>query len=274
MFRPMSGGLPMGGAESEGLVEAASLEVYAAVSEAMRQAGARDSRLGADAVIGAVRRAIAAWVLAADGDETALAAVAGPQAAHLLLHPSGGRWQVAPGPAVTLIQVWGFEPDAEPPRVRASWRFTGRRGFTDPGPNATAEEGQTTFAGLLDLTLAGSGQWQLSSGHVDTLDGYLGYVFTSRRETPDEYRKRTGSSVVPGPARNHRVFRLTSGFAEHDGRLGATASVDVRRETAPTREDAEKLIQPAIWDVTVQALGDGDWRPSMNWLDVIEFLGE
>jgi|GEM_PF-4644204 hypothetical protein len=25
---------------------------------------------------------------------------------------------------------------------------------------------------------------------------------------------------------------------------------------------------------TVQALGDGDWRPSMNWLDVIELLGE
>jgi hypothetical protein len=264
----------MSEAESADLAEAASPEVYAAVAEAMRQAGARDSRLGADAVIGAIRRAIAAWVLAADGDETALAAVAEPQAAHFLLHPSGGRWQVAPGPAVTLIQIWGFEPDAEPSRVRVSWRFTGRRRFTDPGPNATAEEGETTFVGLLDLTLTGSGQWQLSSGHVDTLDGYLGYVFTSRRETADEYRKRTGSSVVPDPTRNHRVFRLTSGFAEHDERLGSTASVDVRRETAPTRDEAEKLIQPAIWDATVQALGDGDWRPSMNWLDVIELLGE
>jgi hypothetical protein len=27
-------------------------------------------------------------------------------------------------------------------------------------------------------------------------------------------------------------------------------------------------------DVTVQALGDGDRRPSMNWLDVAELLGE
>ena len=134
-------------------------------------------------------------MLAADGDETALAAVAEPEAAHFLVHPSGGRWQVAPGPAVTLIQVWGFEPDAEPPRVQVSWRFTGRRRFTDPGPNATAE-GENTFVGLLDLTLTGSGPWQLSSGHVDTLDGYLGYVFTSRRETPDEYRKRTGSAAA------------------------------------------------------------------------------
>ena len=135
-------------------------------------------------------------------------------------------------------------------------------------------EGETTFVGLLDLTLTGSGQWQLSSGHVDTLDGYLGYAFTSRRETPDEYRKRTGSAAVPAPAGPPRVFRLTSGFAEHDEKLGSTASVDVLRETAPTRDEAEKLIQPAIWDATVQALGDGDWRPSMNWLDVIELLGE
>jgi hypothetical protein len=48
----------------------------------------------------------------------------------------------------------------------------------------------------------------------------------------------------------------------------------LRRETIPTRDEAEKLIQPAIWEATVQALGDGDWQPSMNWLDLIELLGE
>ena len=42
----------MSEAESADLAEAASPEVYAAVAEAMRQAGARDSRLGADAVVG------------------------------------------------------------------------------------------------------------------------------------------------------------------------------------------------------------------------------
>jgi hypothetical protein len=26
--------------------------------------------------------------------------------------------------------------------------------------------------------------------------------------------------------------------------------------------------------VTAAALGEGDWRPSMNWLDVIELLDE
>ncbi|HEX3924306.1 MAG TPA: hypothetical protein VHY31_18625 [Streptosporangiaceae bacterium] len=109
----------------------------------------------------------------------------------------------------------------------------------------------------------------------------LGYVFTSRRETPQEYRQRTasaespaesstGSPAVAGPAQ--RVFRLTAGFAEHDERLGSSASVEVRREKAPSLEEAEKLIWPAIWEVTIGALGDGDWRPSLNWLDVIELL--
>jgi hypothetical protein len=274
MFRSMPGGLAMSGSESAGLAETASLEVYPVVADAMHEAGERDSRLGADAVIGAVRRALAAWVLAVDGDETALAAIAEPQAAHFLIHPPMARWQVAPGPAVTQIQVWGFEPGAEPPLIRVAWRFTSSQRFSEPGPNASADEGETTFAGLLDLTLTSSGQWQLSSGHVDTLDGYLGYTFISRRETPDEYRERTGSATVPAPAGTQRVFRLTSGFAEHDEKFGSTASVDVRQENAPTRDEAVKLIEPAIWDVTVQALGDGDWRPSMNWLDVVELLGE
>jgi hypothetical protein len=263
----------MSGSESAGLADTASLEVYPVVAEAMRQAGERDSRLGADAVIGAARHALAAWVLAVDGDETALAAIAEPQAAHFLIHPPMARWQVAPGPALTRIQIWGFEPDSEPPQIRVSWRFTGSRQFTEPGRKASAEEGETTFAGLLDLTLTGSGQWQLSSGHVDTLDGYLGYKFTSREETPGEYRERTGSAAVPAPAGPTRLFRLTSGFADHDVKFGSEASVDVRQETAPTRDEAAKLIQPAIWDVTVQALGDGDWQPSMSWLDVVELLG-
>ena len=109
----------------------------------------------------------------------------------------------------------------------------------------------------------------------------LGYVFTSRRETPEEYRRRTasagspagsstGSPAAAGPAQ--RVFRLTAGFAEHDERLGSSASVEVRRETPPSLAEAERLIWPAVWEVTISALGDGDWRPSLNWLDVIELL--
>ena len=68
------------------------------------------------------------------------------------------------------------------------------------------------------------------------------------------------------------MYRLTAGFAEHDERFGSSATADVQRESAPTRDEAEKLVWPAVEEVTRQALGDGDWRPSLNWLDVIELL--
>jgi hypothetical protein len=98
-----------------------------------------------------------------------------------------------------------------------------------------------------------------------------GYVFTSRRESPEEYRERTGPASSGAEAAG-RGYLIVAGFAEHDERFGATAEIEVRRETAPTREEAEALIWPAIDEVTAAALGEGDWQPSMNWLDVIELL--
>jgi hypothetical protein len=92
---------------------------------------------------------------------------------------------------------------------------------------------------------------------------FHGYAFTSRRETPQEYGRRADAP---------RVFRVTAGFAEHDERLGSSASVEVRRDTAPGPEEAEELVWPAVWAETVRRLGEGDWRPSLNWLDVVEVL--
>jgi hypothetical protein len=46
--------------------------------------------------------------------------------------------------------------------------------------------------------------------------------------------------------------------------------VEVDQPTVPTREEAERLVWPAIWAETARALGEGDWRPSLNWLDVVE----
>jgi hypothetical protein len=105
-------------------------------------------------------------------------------------------------------------------------------------------------------------------------DAFHGYAFTSRREAPDEYRTRTGRPNPPAPTGAARTFRLVAGFAEHDERLGSRATVDVRRPAAPTRAEAVKLIWPAVEAETTRALGEGDWRPSLNWLDVIELLGE
>ncbi len=102
-----------------------------------------------------------------------------------------------------------------------------------------------------------------------------GYFFTRQPETAEEYRRRTADPADPaqtGPAESGslRTFRVTAGFAEHNEKLGSTATVIVRRETAPERAEAERLVWQAVEAETRRVLGDGDWWPSLNWLDVVE----
>jgi hypothetical protein len=272
---PVRAELAMSKAESVAMVEAASLDVHPSVATTMQLAGARDHRLRADAVTRAARLAVAAWAMAVDGDETTLTALAQPDAAYRLIHPAPGHWQVAPGPTVTHIAVSSLDAEADPPRLRVGFDFAGRR-RADLAGQADGGDSNIQFVGTLDLTLQDSGQWpwQLTSGHVETLDQFLGYVFTSRRESPEEYRQRAGAQASPAAAGPGRAFRVIAGFAEHDERLGATASVDVHQEATPTRAEAEELVWPAIWEETRKALGDGDWRPDLNWLDLVELLDE
>ncbi len=270
----------MSESESVAAMRAARLEVRAPVAETMRHAAAVDGRLSAGPVGQAVRLGLAAWVMAVDGDDTALMAMAQPDAVYGLMHPFGKPWQVADDPRVTRIEIWDLLANAEPPRLRVIFRFAGRRRFTDPGQADAAAGGEIMFAGMLDLELAGSGSqpWRVSSGSVRTLDDFLGYVFTSRRETAQEYRQRTSSSAVPAAgsaaAGSGPRFRLTAGFAEHDERFGSSVQLEIRQQAAPDRDEAVQLVWPAIERQTAQALGAGDWRPSLNWLDVVELLEE
>lgn len=265
----------MSESESVGLVQAASLEIRAPVAETMQQAEALDCRYSAGYVGRTVRQALAAWVMAVDGDGTALAAIAEPDVAHDLLHPTRVTpWQVTSGPRVTRIEIWGLEPDREPPELRIQFRFTGHRRFEDPSQSEQAGA-DPSFVGSLCLKLPDSGPWQLFDGRIETLDEYEHFVFVSRRETPDEYRQRTGSSARPeaaaGPVRR---YRIVAGFAEHDERFGSRAVVEVPLEAAPTREEAVQLVWPAVNEETTRALGDGDWLPSLNWVDVFELLDD
>jgi hypothetical protein len=102
-----------------------------------------------------------------------------------------------------------------------------------------------------------------------------GYFFTSRPETAEECRRRRADPADPAETATAgggslRTFRVTAGFAEHNERLGSTATVIVRRETAPERAEAERLVWPAVEEETRRVLGHGDWWPSLNWLDVVE----
>jgi hypothetical protein len=97
-----------------------------------------------------------------------------------------------------------------------------------------------------------------------------GYFFTSRPETPEDYRRRMADPAEAAGTGPGRAFRVTAGFAEHNEKLGSTATVVVRRETAPDRAEAERLVWPAVDEETLRVLGDGEWWPTLNWLDVVE----
>ncbi len=246
--------------ESVRSVGTARQEIRPWVAEAIASAG--DERLSADRLSAAARLAITAWVNAVTGDGAALASIASDDLAHWLLHPPMKRWQVAPGPTVTEIELRHLDI-GEQPVLGVSFRFAGRK-QTDDG---VADE--TLFAGRFNLALADGGTWRLVSAGVQTLDEFYGYVFTSRDETAEEYLARTGSPLGASGTDRPHVFRVIAGFAEHDERFGSSASLDVERPAAPDRDEAERLAWPAVHAVTVAALGEGDWRPSLNWIDVI-----
>jgi hypothetical protein len=109
---------------------------------------------------------------------------------------------------------------------------------------------------------------------VEALDGHLGYRFISRDETAEEYRARTGAATGAGALVPSGTYQLSTGFAEHDERFGGAATAEVQSETAPTRDEAERLAWPAVWAETERALGPGEWRPSLNWLDTVRLLEE
>jgi hypothetical protein len=71
-----------------------------------------------------------------------------------------------------------------------------------------------------------------------------------------------------------RRFRIIAGFAEHDKRFGSRAEVEVQLAAAPARAEAVQLVWPAVNEETTRALGEGDWRPSLNWIDVFELLDD
>jgi hypothetical protein len=215
--------------------------------------------------------------MAANDDDDALTAMAGADAMYWLLHPVRLGWRVAPGATVTEIGICGLDHDADLARMQIQFRFAGRR-LCDDQEQADAAGAETLFVGLLHLTLDRAGaSWRLSRGHVETLDDFLGYKFTMRSEHLDEYQARADTSPLPvapggspGHASGERLFRIIASFAEHDERLGASAAIEVRLASAPARNEAVELIWPAIVEKITRLLGEGDWRPPLSSVEVVE----
>jgi hypothetical protein len=264
------------------MVEAAQLSIYPNAAAAMTEAGT--GWFGKGLAVMAARHAVTAWAAGGNGDDSGLAAMADiPERVTWLLFPDGDhawrdQWVVAPDPLVTELTIWRLEPAADPPELNVQWRFAGRQHWLGTGPDAAAphDGGEETFVGMLTLKITGSGSgdwpWQLTLANVRTLDQYLGYTFETGVETEDECRRRTGAD---GPLAPTDDYLLVADFAEHDVKFGSTATAEVSSDPAPTRDEAVRLVEPAMQEECVRGRGGevGDWRPSLSHLRVIRLLG-
>lgn len=209
MAGPRDGGAA-GNASPESLASVQSAEVeWERAAGAVRAARASEDCLAAgfmtaDFMTASVRRVIAAWVAAVGGDESELAAMARPEAIQALLHPrhSGAnaeRTQVVVGDLrVRGITFRRIDADAVPPAVRIWFEYSGRRyieGADPASPGIGSRDTEDRFADDWTLTLDGPAPWpwRLAKGFTWRLFSFLGYDFVSRRETPEEYRKRTNA---------------------------------------------------------------------------------
>ncbi len=261
--------------------QTAGLRHARSAADAVRQAGGAGRRLDASFIDASVRRIIAAWARAVQGDEAALAAVARPEAVQALLHPdrAGQRTRLTIRDLrVADITVDRPQPDAWPPVLVIRCDCRGVRFVEDLGTGSVPSgnrDAEAAFLQILEIRPDGPGPWpwRVSAGDTRTFSPVLDYMFSSGRETPAEYRERTGAAPPPQAARCVRTFQIRADFTEHDERRTGSATVVVERDTAPTRDEAAALASPAIWQATVRLLGEGDWRPSLSRLEVRELLG-
>jgi len=259
--------------EPDPLIEAVPVDIRPWLAAVLAEGG--DGWLGSARVTEAARLTVAAWGRAVNGDEAGLTAIAEPEAARdliWLLSLYEPKQRIAPGPAVTRIEVRYLDPSAEVPELQLVWQFTGRL-----QPESEGWAGRDwELIGRADLSFTGSGAWPwlLTSGHVSQLTSVPEYWYVSRDETAAEYRARTGSAAGATALVPSGSYLLRADFAEHDFRVGGTATAEVRSETRPTRYEAEEIAESAVMAEAERLIGPGgdDLRPSMSRLELIRLL--
>ncbi|MBV9003331.1 MAG: TIM44-like domain-containing protein [Solirubrobacterales bacterium] len=116
------------------VAEIADLEYEGAARAAALDLSLADGRFSPDVLEVAALRAVAAWARAVDGDDTALRAIAHPDAVRELLHPgdpTGKTRLVVRGPTVKQIRIAAVDAAAEPPTMTIDVGLAGRRYIED-----------------------------------------------------------------------------------------------------------------------------------------------
>jgi predicted lipid-binding transport protein (Tim44 family) len=136
-----------------------------------------DARFGPDVLETAVRRAVAAWAEAVDGDDAELTQLATPEAVGALLHPgdpSRATRLVVRGPQVRAVRITGLDAQTTPASLAVEVEVSGRRYVENRDTLAVvsgSKDGETRFTERWTLTLDGSDgtPWRISAASAETL---------------------------------------------------------------------------------------------------------
>ncbi|MBA2505152.1 MAG: TIM44-like domain-containing protein [Thermoleophilaceae bacterium] len=133
-----------------------------------------DPRFGPDVLETAVRRAVAAWSEAVDGEDAPLEALASAAAVTELLYPgddSHARRLVVRGPRVDQVRIAAIDGNADPAEMAVDVTVTGRRYIQDRATAAVlagSQDSETTFTERWTLSLSGpdANPWQLAAARA------------------------------------------------------------------------------------------------------------
>jgi predicted lipid-binding transport protein (Tim44 family) len=143
------------------VAEVADLQFEGDARAAALDLSLADGRFAPDVLEIAARRAVAAWAEAVDGDDTALLAIAHPEAAQELLHPgdpSRSTRLVVRGPTLKRLRIVALDAAAEPPTMTIEADVVGRRYVEDRDTTAVVSGSRsrtTSFTERWTLALDG-----------------------------------------------------------------------------------------------------------------------
>lgn len=271
-------------AESESL-DAIEFDYWDDAADAVLAAGVGDGRFDPEQLEPAVRRVVAGWLVAvASGDESALAAVATPEAVDALLHYADGTSDsrlVVRNPRIRWLRITGFDAQATPPELKVNLLVAGRR-WVEAGESEVLSGERDTDSEMADqeywnfsedwrLTLEATGQWLLVSGTTQSHEDIFGYRFVSRVETAEEYEERTGSPPPAAPRKTRR-FLISAGFTDDSVKFGGSTSRVFELDAAPARERSRELLLPAMLEEIRRSRGEGEFQPQLDMLESRELL--
>jgi len=143
--------------------ELADLDFAGPARAAAMDLSLADGRFDVDLIEASVRRAIAAWTEAVDGDDATLEASARPEAVRDLLHPGGDKTRlVVRGPRIEHVTITALDAAAAPPTLTVEIAVRGRRYLEDRDTVAVvagSRDSETSFTERWTLALDGQGEW-------------------------------------------------------------------------------------------------------------------